>query len=458
MPKLAGPVAKYPARVSFLWYLGVILLGAAALLHPMCRGSGAPPIGLIDALFTATSATCVTGLATLNTETAFSPWGQVVILSLIQFGGIGILTFTTFITLRFGRRAGLRQRVLLSETLGARDNTDLQWVLHNVLIATLLIEGTGFLFLAARNLFTMSWQQALWHAAFHSVSAFCNAGFSLWGDNLSRYRSDITINWTIAALIMIGGLGFPVLLDVKKSLKGPWKGRWDRLHLHSKVMLLGTGLLLFLGTLFTLALEWDGVLNELPVGGRLMAAFFHSVSCRTAGFNTVDIGAMTNATLFITILLMMVGAGPCSTAGGFKVSTAMVMVLRAWSTFRGREKVNFFRRTIPDEAIEKAIATALLFSVVAIMALTMLLVFEQSAKPHAGTGGLFLDALFEVFSALGTVGLSTGITPELTDAGKIIIISLMFLGRLGPISVFAALSRSEKRVRVEYPGEEPMVG
>lgn len=458
MAKLAGRVTKYPARISFLWYIGVITVGSVVLMYPGCLQSGAEPIRWIDALFTATSATCVTGLVTRKMETEFSFLGQAVILALIQTGGIGILTFTTLVTLRVRKRAGLRERLILSETLGARENNDLMSVLMSVIKMAFAIELVGFILLAVRNVFDMRWQKALWHAAFHSVSAFCNAGFSLFDDSLTRYRGDVYVNLVIGALIVTGGLGFPVLLDLKEVVRSSNGRRWDRLTLHSKLMLLGTAALLLFGLVLTLALEWDGVLRDMGWGDRILASAFHSVTCRTAGFNTIDVGALTNATLFVSILLMMIGAGPCSTAGGFKVSTVTVMVLRAWATYRGQEKINVFRRTIPNEAADKAIATAFLFAVIAAVALTILLVAEQSNMPHREAGSLFIEAFFEVVSALGTVGLSTGLTEKLTVAGKLIIIALMLVGRLGPISVFEALSRVERRVGVEHPSEEPLIG
>jgi trk system potassium uptake protein TrkH len=247
-------------------------------------------------------------------------------------------------------------------------------------------------------------------------------------------------------------------LDLRQNAHGPWRERWGRLHLNSKIMLIGTVTLLLLGTISFLLLEWDGVLIGMPISKRIMIASFHSVSCRTAGFNTVDMASLTNAMLFISILLMLIGAGPCSTAGGFKVSTVAVLVLRAWKTFQGHTGINVFRRTVPAETVERATATAMLFTVLAAVALTTLLVFEQSAVPHPHSQGLFLDALFEIISALGTVGLSLGMTPSLTTAGRCILVCLMFLGRLGPISVFAALSRGQQTETIEFPTEEPLIG
>ncbi|GIW91403.1 MAG: K+ transporter Trk [Pirellulaceae bacterium] len=466
MVKLAGSATKYPARLSIVWYLGVITLGSLVLMHPVCLEAEAQPMAWIDAVFTATSATCVTGLVTRRTGSELSWVGQAVVLVLIQVGGIGILTFTTLVTLRVRKRAGVRERLILFETIGARETSDLRQVLWSVLSIALAIELVGFLLLAAHHLVSgwrrtegsLAWNEALWHALFHSVSAFCNAGFALFDDSLVRYRGDVWVNIVVMALIVVGGLGFPVLLELRRWLLMPENRRWDRLSLHTKLMLLGTAGIFLLGFAATLLLEWDGALKGSPWGERILAAAFHSVTCRTAGFNTVDLTTMTNATLFVSILLMMIGAGPCSTAGGFKVSTVMVLLLRAWNTFQGREKINVFRRTIPNDTANKAIVTALMFGVVTAAALTLLLVVEQSSIPHSQTGGLFIEALFEVVSALGTVGLSIGLTDKLTVAGKMIIIALMLLGRLGPITLFEALSRVEGHAEIEHPAEEPLIG
>jgi trk system potassium uptake protein TrkH len=448
--------------VSFAWYLGLIALGTLVLWLPLCHGKRDQPISLLDAAFTSTSAACVTGLSVRSTPNDFSPIGQAAILALIQLGGIGIMTVTTFVMFQLGTRQSLRDRVVLTETLGADARSDLRWILRSVILLTFSIEGAGFAILAVRNAFDASlsnWGDKLWHALFHSVSAFCNAGFALHDNSLERYQSDPVVNSTIMALVVVGGIGYPVLLDLRRNFRGPWLERWTRLHLHSKTMLLGTAALLLLGTIAFLVLEWDGkVLEEVHPAARPMVALFHSVTCRTAGFNTVAVSSLTNATLFISVLLMAIGAGPGSTAGGFKVSTMMVLVFRAWKTFLGHAQVNVFRRTIPEQAIDRAVAAATLFMVVAILALTTLLVFEQSGNSHADGESGFLDALFEVVSALGTVGLSTGLTTRLSEAGRIIVIVLMFLGRLGPITVFAALSRGERKTAIEYPNEEPLIG
>ncbi|MHC2068482.1 TrkH family potassium uptake protein [Bremerella sp. T1] len=458
MPQLTGSIVKYPARNLVIWYLGLVIAGTLLLTLPFCRGAGAEPISLLDACFTATSASCVTGLAVRSTPNDFSFLGQLGILVLIQIGGIGIMTITTFTMFNLGNKPSLRARAILTETLGASDDSDLKWILRHVLMVTAVSEGIGFAILFARNLFLYEPSKAAWHAMFHSVSAFCNAGFALHDDSLTSFQGDVLVNLTISALIIVGGIGFPVMLDLNKNWRrGPIDG-WVNLHIHSKFMLTGTLFFLTFGFLSVLYLEWDGVLDQMPIWKKIVVAGFHSVTCRTAGFNTIDVASLTNATLFISMILMLIGAGPCSTGGGFKVSTIMVMALHAWKTFQGATRVNFARRTIPQEVFQAATATALLFSVLAIGALTMILVVEQSSTPHPKSQGLFLDAAFEVVSALGTVGLSTGFTGSLSSWGKMIIIVLMFLGRIGPISVFVALSLKEHQVPVEYPKEEPLIG
>lgn len=460
MSKIVGSLAQYPARASFAWYGGVIVLGSLALTHPLCRDTGQAPVSLVDAAFTATSAACVTGLTVQSTATQFSLLGQFVILLLIQLGGIGIMTVTSYLTLRLGRRESLGQRLLFAATLGAEFNTDLRWILRNVLSVTLVLEGIGFLVLAVRNLFDFPVPIALWNALFHAVSAFCNAGFALHDDNLMRYRDDVLVSLTIGGLVVVGGIGFPVILDIRRNWvkRRSWTWLWDRLQLHSKVTLLGTAVLLVASSLCVLLLEWGNVLAPVTPWKRPFVAAFHAISCRTAGFNTVDLPQLTNTTLFISILLMAIGAGACSTAGGFKVSTITILVAHAWSLFRGRARLTLFRRTVSREAIAKAQAIMLLFLVVLICGLALLLLCEHSSESYVATKGVFMATAFEVTSAIGTVGLSLGLTPGLSAVGKVTLILLMFIGRLGPITVFIALSRGERRETLTYPEEEPMFG
>jgi trk system potassium uptake protein len=456
--QFVGSVTKYPARISFGWYIAFVIVGAAILMLPVCHVDGRMPLSWLDALFTATSATCVTGLTVRSTAGDFSFFGQIVILILIQLGGIGIMTVTTFVTFVWGRHQGLRERAVVSETLGASTNTDLRWVLRNVIGMTFIIETAGFVVMAVRNSFQEPLATAVWHALFHSVSAFCNAGFALFDDSLTQYQTDPVVNLTICGLIISGGLGFPVMFDLQRNWSGPWDERWRRLHLHSKLMLVGTAGLLVFGTFSLLILEWRTSLADMSLPQRLLVAFFQSVTTRTAGFNTVNIASLTNASLFLVILLMLIGAGPCSTGGGFKVSTFVALLARAHATLKGHGHTNLFRRTLANKAIHRAVVTVLIFTTVLIVGLTSLLVVEQSRLPHDESQGLFLDAAFETASALGTVGLSTGMTPRLSSPGRVIIILLMFIGRLGPISIFVAVSRSERSQPLELPEEEPLIG
>ncbi|MDD4788147.1 MAG: TrkH family potassium uptake protein [Pirellulales bacterium] len=458
MLQISGSVQKYPARASVLAYAALIGAGAILLALPFSHHPGQTAIGWLDALFTSTSATCVTGLSVRSTEHAFSFWGQVVILGLIQIGGVGIMTLTTFVVFQFGRQASLRSRVVLSESLGADPGADFRWILRNVLLFTATAESIGALVLAVRNLFDQPLLEAVWHGIFHAISAFCNAGFALYDDNLTRYQGDPLVNLTITVLIIFGGLGFPVVLDIRRNWHGTWRERWDRWLVHTKLMLIGSGALVFGGTLLLSILEWDGVLKNMPIWQRPMVAFFHSVSARTAGFNTVDLAAMTNASLFLLILLMLVGGGACSTAGGIKVSTMMVLVCQARAAFAGQARLHLFRRTIAPQYVQRATVTAMLYVITVFAGLTVLLVVEQSHAPHLESASRFLDAFFEVASALGTVGLSMGITPYLSAGGRLVVILLMFIGRLGPISVFAALSRTEQDDRIEFPSESVLIG
>ena len=460
MMKLTGSLVTFPARLSLSGYVLLIVLGASLLLLPFSHSGQTEPLDTTECVFTATSAVCVTGLVVRSTGRDFSLFGQCVILGLIQLGGIGIMTVTTYVILQWQSVHSLHHRQLAAETIGPSAEGDLGSILFRVIGLTVLFEGIGFVVLATRFAFLHDPPTALWSALFHSVSAFCNAGFSLNDKSLMPYRHDPVVNSTIMMLIIIGGIGYPVLFDLQRCWKKKREGFgfWENLRLHSKLMLLGTAALILLGTGIVLLLEWDGVLKDDPVVARPLVALFHSVTCRTAGFNTVAISDLTNATLFFSILLMAIGAGPCSTGGGFKVSTIAVLVLRAWSTFLGHHHVRAFRRTIPREVVNRAIATAMLFFVVSVIALTTLLLVEQSSEAHTGTEKRFLDALFEIISALGTVGLSTGMTEQLSHAGRWIVIVLMLMGRIGPLSVFVALSRAEHDDPIEYPSEEPLIG
>lgn len=467
MPTLTGKLQSYPAQTSFYWYLGVLVIGTLVLRHPWCHGKPDAPITWMDALFTATSALCVTGLSVRSTPHDFSFLGQLTILVLIQLGGVGIMTITTFILSQFGE-SGLRQQVVVQETIGGTAKLNFRQIIQRVLLLTLGIEAIGALCMLPQFMVDHSFQDALYQSIFHSVSAFCNAGFSLDDSSLIPYRGDYSINLTIMSLIICGGIGYPVLMDLARCL---FKFRWDfwlELRLHSKLMLIGSSALILGGAVSFFVLELDGVLKDMTPRERVLVPLFHSVSCRTAGFNTINLADLSEASLFISIALMVVGAGACSTGGGVKVSTAALLFLHAWNRFHHRKYIQLFRRTIPNGAVDRAMASAMLFLAVAALALVAILVAEDFARQYSQPSQItvgstqrpasFLDYSFEVASALGTVGLSTGITANFDSSGRMVLIILMFMGRLGPIGVFAALSRERKDPSVRFASEEPLVG
>lgn len=458
MPKVVGRVSRYPARALALWYLLLIVCGGLLLSHPISAADPARPISAVDAVFTATSASCVTGLAVRSTGNDFSFLGQLVILLLIQLGGIGIITIATYVTLSWRGRETLRTRATMVETLGATGTENVRVLLREVLLITFLFEAAGALILLIRFAFEMPFPLALWYAVFHSISAFCNAGFGLRDDSLTAYQSDPVINLTIMALIIAGGIGYPVMRDLYRNWKSSHGLTWRRLQLNTKLVLVGTGLLILLGTIAIGFLEWKSSLHDKPLGTRVLIALFHSVSARTAGFNTINLQEFTNATLFVLVLLMYVGAAPGSAGGGFKISTFMVLALHAWSKLRGKLRVRVFRRTIPGNVVSQATATVLLFAFIGTVGLCLLLVAEEADAPHVEAQGEFLWALFEIVSAQATVGLSIGFTGLLSAMGKILIIALMFIGRIGPVSLVAILTLGERRELLKYPDEPVLIG
>ncbi len=458
MPTLTGKLKKYPARTSFYWYLGIVIAGAICLRLPWCSANQRNPIGWMDALFTATSAVCVTGLSVRSTPGDFSLIGQLVILTLIQIGGVGIMTITSFILSQFSNGdAGLRQRLIIAETLGEK-NVNLRVLVTRVLILTVTIELLGALLLLPSFLQRYAWPKAAYYAVFHSISAFCNAGFALYDDSLTPFQTDWLVNLTIVGLIIAGGIGYPVLTNVIHCI-GRYRLRaWDEFSMHTKIMLIGTAFLVIGGWAVFFLLERENLLRQATPVECVLVPLFHSVSCRTAGFNTIPIDQLTEESLLVSVLLMFVGAGACSTGGGVKVTTISLLCLHAWSRFQNRTQVRIFHRTIPGRSVDRAMASTMLFLFVGSAALTTLLVVERQTDYSFVGSHVFLDFLFEVSSALGTVGLSAGLTTHLSTAGRLVLVVLMFIGRLGPISVFTALSRERREPATQYADEEPLVG
>ncbi len=464
-----GTLATYPARAACVYYLVVILMGTLLLyspvsLHP-ARNSETEAISLTEAAFTATSAACVTGLTVRSTGRDFSVFGQLVILLLLQLGGIGIMTVTTFAMLSFGRRESLRQRVLLQGTVGAGPEQDLQGVLVRVLLFVVLAECLGFLLMAGSLLIRqmhspepdVTTAGLLYEAFFHTISAFCNAGFCLFDNSLEDFHSDVLVNLVVCSLVLLGSLGFPVVLEVLDRAASPGP-RWEKFSLHTKLMLVSTAVAVLLGAIVFLALEWSNTLQGMPVGDRVLVGLFYSASARTAGFNTVPTDQLTASTLLVTMMLMFIGGGPCSTAGGAKLTTITVLGLYVWARFWGSPRLTVWRRTVPRETIERAISAVGVLAVCGFIGLMVLLIQDHTHQPFDQSQTSFQAVLFDVASAIGTTGLSAGYVWTLGEAGQWVIITMMFLGRLGPLSVFVAFSRSERPPRIEHASGEVLVG
>lgn len=418
------------------------------------------PLGWVDAFFTATSAVCVTGLVVVDTATYFTPAGQAWILLLIQLGGLGMITFTTVIILALGRRLSLRHEALTRSPAEFAQRIDYRLLTRDVLRFTFAFEAAGAAVLFGAFLGEFTPGTALWHAVFHSVSAFCNAGFSTFSDSVTGFRVSPFVSSALMVLIVAGGLGFITLEELYLLQAARRRGRAYRLSLHSRIVLVTTAALLLFGWLAYALLEWRVTLQGMPTWGRVLNALFMSVTARTAGFNTVDYAEVSAASAFLTVILMSIGGSPGSTAGGLKTTTFALIGLLAWSRFRGREIVRVAARSIPEETIQRAVGlfTAVFGTVT--LAILLYLVFELGAASQTSTPAAFLPHMFEAASAFNTVGLSMGITSELSTAGRWLTIVLMFVGRVGPLTFAAALAlaraRSVGRFRFAY--EDVIVG
>jgi trk system potassium uptake protein len=457
LSRLAYPRWLAPSHLPILTFAGLILAGTLLLILP--GASTGPGLSWVDALFTATSATCVTGLAVVDTGTDLSFFGQWVVLLLIQCGGLGIMTFSTIFILLMGGRLSFLGRTVIQDTFTHSPDTRLASLIKHVLLLTLIIEGLGAALLFWRFAGIHPFGQSLFYSLFHAISAFCNAGFCLYSNSFEGFQHDPLLNLTIAGLIITGGLGFLVLMETRRLLfsrRTPLKAR--RLSVHSKMVLSLTLLLLTVGTMGFLVFEWQGGLADLPLPAKLLAAFFQSVTTRTAGFNTLNFGNLASITLFFTISLMFIGAGSGSTAGGIKVNTLGVLLALCRARLRGEEAVNLCHRTLSSSVVGRAIAVFAVSLVVVHVASMALVMTEMGLTPHAQNGRLFLELLFEVVSAFGTVGLSTGVTPTLSSTGKIILVLVMFTGRLGPLAVVLGLFGKERKAKLVYGESNVMVG
>lgn len=433
-----------PAQILVLGFAAVIFTGAILLMLPIATAPG-EHTDFLTSLFISTSAVCVTGLVVVDTGTHWSTFGQAVIMLLIQVGGLGFMTMATLFFIVMGRRIGLRERLLIQESLNQINVQGIVGLARKVLIFTF---GTEALFAAlmtvgfARD---FGWGNGLWLGVFHAVSAFNNAGFDLLGEfrSLTGYVADPIINLSVTTLIILGGLGFSVVMDLSRFR------RTKKLSVHSKMVLLISSILILGGMVIFSVLEWSNVLAALPLGGKLWAAYFQGVAPRTAGFNTVDIAGLKTATQFLIIILMFIGASPGSTGGGIKTTTFGLLATAVWSLSKGREDVELFRRRIPAWQVYKALAIVLL-GIALVTIVTLILSVTEKAD--------FLSVLFETVSAFATVGLSMGLTPKLSEFGKVLIILTMFAGRLGPLTLAFALTQRRNKNTIRYPEEKILVG
>ncbi|MBF0628333.1 MAG: potassium transporter [Magnetococcales bacterium] len=450
------------SRLLVVSFILTILVGAFLLWLPVSRLDGVAPVSWVDALFTSTSAVCVTGLTVRDTGTTFSLFGQVVIIVLIQVGGLGFLTFSTYFLSRFyDRKQGLgaQHRHLLEISHGSVDTIHPAQLLRAIFLFTFAAELVGALLLFVRFSETHPAAQAGWEAVFHAISAFCNAGFGLFEDNLMGYRADPLVSGTIMTLIVMGGLGFLVYAELWQWFLGKVQKRRHRLSLHSRLVLRTSLLLIVVGGVAISALEWDGEAMGDQPWVVMLESFFLSVSARTAGFNSVDTGLLTAPTLFLVALLMVIGGSPGSTAGGMKTTTAAVCFFMLRSKAFNRPRVECLERSLPEETVNKAMLVVTGYVLAIIIGVFLLQLTEIGRQPFSKlSNDLFLGYLFETISALGTVGLSANITPTLSSGGKLVIVALMFVGRIGPLLAATAVIGGASKIQYAFAEENVNIG
>ncbi|WP_425262704.1 TrkH family potassium uptake protein [Paenibacillus thermotolerans] len=428
-------------------FLIVIIIGTLLLLLPISTYSDRR-ISFIDALFEATSAVCVTGLVVTDTGTTFTVFGQVVLMGLIQLGGLGFMTFGILIALLLGKRISLSDRLLVQSAMNQFSLSGMVKLVQIIFLITLIIEGIGAALLAIVWSNEMGWVKALYFGLFHSISAFNNAGFDLMGNysSLTNYAANVPVNLVISMLYILGGLGFTVIMEVAKKRK---PRNWS---LHTKLVLITTAVLIVVPSVLIFFTEYHNpnTLGPMPVGEKMLAAYFHGTVPRTAGFNTLDLSQLNSDTILLTMALMFIGGSSAGTAGGIKITTFLILLLVVWSFIAQKEDINILKRRIPQELIIRALTISMI-GVVLIFNAVYLLELTEDGIP-------LMNLAFEAVSAFGTVGLSLGVTPHLSVMGKFIIMLLMFIGRLGPITIAFALYRKQTKANFQYPEEKILIG
>ncbi|MBT3272097.1 MAG: TrkH family potassium uptake protein [Spirochaetales bacterium] len=450
-------IAAHPAQTIIFGFLIVILVGTLFLMMPF-TGAAGKGLRFLDALFTATSAVCVTGLIVVDTASAFSIYGKLIILALIQIGGLGIMILSYFTIFILRRSVSIEDKMLISYMLSEKDMTKLAHSLKNIITITFVIEGVGalLLFLGFVRGFEGGVIGAVFAAVFHSISAFCNAGFSTFSDSLEGIRSNPYLVVIFSLLIIFGGISFAVITNLRQSLINRFRRlvrkipeKMIRVSMNSKVVLAVSGMLLLVATLVFYGLEHGGEMAGYRLGNQYLSSFFQAVTLRTAGFNTVPFSGFRPVTYLAMAAFMFIGGASGSTAGGIKVNTLAVMFAYLFSSVRDKDSVTIYRNSISSSTILRAFLILLFGVTVVVIGTIFLALFEQAPLEHI---------LFEAVSAFGTVGLSAGLTGSLSGPGKLTVIFLMFLGRIGPLTVLAAASLSGRKIRIEYPRGEIAIG
>lgn len=435
------------SRIILLGFVITIFIGTIMLSLPVSSSTGAS-VGWLNALFTSTSAVCVTGLVVLDTGTDFSTFGQIIILLLIQIGGLGFMTFSVLIAVIMGKKIGLKERLLIQQSSNSIETQGVVRLSLSIVLISFIFETLGALLLTLRWASELGVGKALYYGIFHSISAFNNAGFALWSDSLSRYVGDPLVNLVISFLFIIGGIGFIVILDLYR------KRSWKVLSFHTKIVLITSGALCVAGFLFIFGMELFNArtFSTLSWSERIWAGYFQGVVTRTAGFNSIDIGAMLPASQFFMIFLMFIGASSGSTGGGIKTTTFAVLMLSVFSTIKGNEDVHLLKKRIPQDLVSRSLAV-MTISLGVVLGATFLLTMTEYTR-HTD----ILALLFETTSAFGTVGMSMGLTPDLSPMGKYIIIVTMYIGRLGPLTLAFALAQKTVKQKYRYPEDKLLIG
>jgi trk system potassium uptake protein TrkH len=441
-----------PTRIFVLSFAGVILLGGILLWFPFSAPQG--HLRFVDALFTSTSAVCVTGLVVIDIGKELSVPGQVITIFLFQIGGLGIITFSTVFFVMMGRGISFKGREIVQSTFLHTPRRDFIVIAKAVLWFTFISEALGTLFLFIRFSLDFPAGTALYHAVYNAISAYNNCGYSLFSDNLMGYQGDLIVNLTIMGLIVHGGIGFIVQYELLQWLRGLQK----RLSIHTKIAMITTAILILSGAILFYVFERNHIIKDAPLLTKILTSLFQSVTPRTAGFNTVDIGFLTNATILMMIVLMFIGASPGSTGGGIKTTSAALLVMLMWNRMKGSVEVNIFNRTIPREIVSRTVSIIFASALSVAIIWSVLLIAGGGKLPTPETRSLFVEYLFDTVSAFGTVGLSMGITPKLNDLQKYALIVMMFAGRVGPLTLAFSLSRESGKGRLTYAEEGVIVG